>query len=85
MPKSEAKIVWIQMFCVEIHHKAITLGKKPRQDFWHPIVVYFDQLSGAAHTAAHTQKLVKTLFSVVFNLLSSFLTFSSDFTPEIKK
>ena len=36
-------------------------------------VVYFDQLLGAART----QKLVKILFSVVFNLFCSFQTFFS--------
>ena len=44
-------------------------------------VVYFNQLLGAAST----QKLVKLLFSAVFNLFCSFQTFFSDFMPEINK
>ena len=44
-------------------------------------VVYFDQLLGAART----HKLVKLLFSTVFNLFCPFQTFFSDFTLEINK
>ena len=44
-------------------------------------VVYFDQLSGTACT----QKLVKLLFSVIYKLFCSFITFFSNFTPEINK
>ena len=43
-------------------------------------VVYFDQFLGAART----QKLVKKLFSAIFNLFCSFQSFFSDFTAEIK-
>ena len=45
------------------------------------IVVYLDQLWGAACT----WKLVEILFSAVFNLFCSFQTFFSDFMPEITK
>ena len=44
-------------------------------------VVYFDQLLGAVCNL----KLVKLLFSAVFNLFCSFQTFFSDFTAEINK
>ena len=44
-------------------------------------VVYFNQFLGVAPT----RMLVKILFLVVFNLFCSFLTFFSDFLPEIKK
>ena len=43
--------------------------------------MFFDQLS----SAARTQKLVKTLFSAVFNSFCSFQNFISDFTAEINK
>ena len=42
-------------------------------------VLYFDLLLGAVHT----QKLVETLFSAVFNLFCSFQTFFGDFKAEI--
>ena len=44
-------------------------------------VVYFNQLSGVAHTP----KLVKIPFLVNFNLFCPFLTFVIDFWSEIKK
>ena len=44
-------------------------------------VVYFNQLSGAAHT----QKLAELLFSAILNLFCYFKTFFSDFTAEINK
>ena len=44
-------------------------------------VVYFDQVSGVAHTP----KLVKIPFLVNFNLFCPFLTFVIDFWSEIKK
>ena len=47
----------------------------------HTHVVYFNQLLGAART----WKLVKTLFSAVFNLFCLFQTFFSDFMAEINK
>ena len=47
----------------------------------HVIVVYLDQLLGAACT----QRLVETVFPAVFQLFFLFQTFFSDFTTEIKK
>ena len=44
-------------------------------------VVYLDQLLGAART----RKLVETHFLTIFNLFSSFQTFFSDSSAEIKK
>ena len=45
------------------------------------VVVYFDQLSGAACSL----KLVEILFFAVFNVFCTFQTFFSDLMPEITK
>ena len=56
-----------------------TLRRHLQFNSFQTAVVYFDQLSGAARTL----KLVKILFSAVFNIFCSFQTFFSYFTPEI--
>ena len=66
----------------KIHHKAVTWDKSPWRDYWHIIVVYFNQQMGALHAVCWS----KSFFWLGCTVLShehSFDTFTT-FTKIVK-